>query len=71
MQLEFHIFASDQENLFTVRQEDQQDVDEGRQFASLSAAMSHLRGRAQENDGCVVIHDEEGHPNRIPLHPQG
>jgi len=61
---DFHIFASTGELRFTVQQP---GLTEGREFASLFEATQHLRHEQPENGGWVVIHDEEGHLNRIPL----
>ena len=63
---EFHIFASDGEQVVTVRQE---GLDGAREFSSLAEATRHLRESTGETDDAVVIHDPEGHLNRIPLHP--
>ncbi len=64
MLTDFHIFASTGEQTFTVQQP---GLTEGREFASLFEATQHLRRGQLENGGWVVIHDEEGHLNRIPL----
>jgi hypothetical protein len=61
---DFHIFASISEQRFTVQQS---GLMEGGEFASLVEAAQHLRREQPENAGWVVIHDGEGHLNRIPL----
>ncbi len=66
MSSEFHIFASDGDRVFTVKQT---GLNGSRDFASLSEATQHLRTHTNGTDDVVVIHDEEGNPvNRIPLH---
>ncbi len=64
MLADFHIFASHGERVFTLQQ---QGLDGSRAFASLREATRHLRDNTRESGGWVVIHDEEGNPNRIPL----
>lgn len=64
MSSDFHIFTSAGERVFTVREP---GLDGGRDFSSLCEATRHLRDQARESGGWVVIHDEEGNPNRIPL----
>ena len=64
MSPDFHIFASEESQVFIVRQE---GLDGSRMFSSLGEATRHLRNHARENGGYVVIHDDEGLPNRIPL----
>lgn len=66
MHQDFHIFTSDEGQVFTLRQE---GLDESQRFASLGEATRHLREQAGASGGFVVIHDEEEEngPNRIPL----
>ena len=64
MASEFHIFARDGERVFTIRRP---GIAESRDFPSLGEATRHLRGCAQDSDACVVIYDDQGKPNRIPL----
>ena len=64
MSTDYHIFTSAGEQVFTVRQT---GIEEDRDFSSLSEATRHLRDQARAEGGWVVIHDEEGNPNRIPL----
>ena len=65
MSTEFHIFLSDEDRVFTVKQA---GADGSRIFPSLVEATRHLRDYTKERGGMVVIHDGEGNPaNRIPL----
>jgi hypothetical protein len=64
MLADFHIFASTGEKTFTLQEE---GLKVTREFASLFEATQCLRREQPENAGWVVIHDEEGHLNRIPL----
>lgn len=61
---DFHIFASLGEKTFTLQE---QGLKVTREFSSLFEATQCLRREQPENAGWVVIHDEEGHLNRIPL----
>lgn len=66
MSSEFHIFTSDGDRVFTVKQT---GLNGSRDFTSLAEATRHLRDYTKGTSGVVVIHDEEGNPvNRIPLH---
>jgi hypothetical protein len=67
MPSDIHIFASAGEQTFTVRHP---GFEEAREFPSLGDATLHLRNLARENSDWIVIHDGEGHSNRIPLHPE-
>lgn len=65
MSSEFHIFASDGDRVFTVKQV---GLYGSRVFPSLAEATRHLRDHTKERGGVVVIHDDEGNAvNRIPL----
>jgi hypothetical protein len=64
MIVDVHIFASTDEQHYTVQQP---GLAEGREFSSLFEAAQHLRREQPANVSWVVIHDEEGHLNRIPL----
>ncbi len=66
MSSEFHIFASDGDRVFTVKQA---GLYGSRVFPSLAEATRHLREYTKGTRGMVVIHDDEGSAvNRIPLH---
>lgn len=64
MASEFHIFARDGERVFTIRRP---GIAESRDFPSLGEATRHLRGCIQDAGACVIIYDDQGKPNRIPL----
>lgn len=64
MAAEFHIFAAEGECSFTVRRT---GFSESRDFPTLNAAARHLRSCAKDADDYVIVHDDKGKPNRIPL----
>lgn len=69
MSADFHIFSSEDEQVFTVRQA---GLYGSLEFSSLSEATRHLRNYTEQIGGFVVIHDAQGDQvNRIPLHLTG
>jgi hypothetical protein len=64
MLADFHIIASMGEKTFTLQE---QGLMVAREFSSLFEATQCLRREQAEGAGWVVIHDDEGHLNRIPL----
>jgi hypothetical protein len=67
MSTNFHIFASSGEEFYTVREPGAIAEDEGRQYASLFDATQVVRGELPADGAWIIIHDEEGHTNRIPM----